>query len=273
MKLTTFTSIGRPIDPSYPTNRAIGLLAIAVILAGTVFQVLRGVPIVQSGIWGLGAGIAVFLAWAICRELDPDNDLSAFVATGFAIVGLIFGGLPNLGILFWLLLVVRVVNRTTGLPATLIDSLAVVGFGGWLSFREYWAFGIFTAIALFLDYQLPPANRQQNLFAGISAVIAAVAFFAGGQTAGEWSLSAGAIATGFSLLFLPVFLGSRRVTTVADESGETLNPVRVQAGQALALSTGIATALWSGEAGLIALLSLWAAVLGAGLYRLLIARQ
>ena len=60
------------------------------------------------------ASLVVVLSWAIARELDPDYDLSAFVATGLSLVGLIMFGLPKITVLLWILLVARMVNRTRG---------------------------------------------------------------------------------------------------------------------------------------------------------------
>jgi hypothetical protein len=84
----------------------------------------------------------VFLAWVLCRELDPDHDLSAFVAVGLALGGLFLWGLTRLVVLLWLILILRVVNRTMGLPAGILDSLAVLGLGIWLSFGGNWGYGV-----------------------------------------------------------------------------------------------------------------------------------
>lgn len=97
-----FTSINRPIDPKYPTNRAIALFALIVMIVGGIFQLLTGTGWLLGGFWGLGAGITVFFVWAICRELDPDHDLSAFVAASLALLGLFFWELPGLLELLWL---------------------------------------------------------------------------------------------------------------------------------------------------------------------------
>ncbi|UFP96238.1 hypothetical protein [Gloeobacter morelensis] len=268
MKLSDLTAIGRPVDLSYPTNRAIALLAAVTTFGGSVFQLFMGAPWLQSGLWGLTAGIAVFLAWAIARELDPDKDLAAFVAAGLAMVGVALWGLPNLAVLFWLLLVVRVVNRSTGLSVQWSDSLAVLALGSWLAFQGNWAYAALTAVALWLDSQLMPANRGQVAFAAVGAALTLLALVFGeaAPNAGI-SLAAGAVAMGLAAVFLPVLVGSSRLVSVGDEDGETLVPIRVQAAQALALAAGIEIALWSGVAGLTAVAPFWAAVLGTAAYR------
>ncbi|MBW4696891.1 MAG: hypothetical protein KME03_03110 [Aphanocapsa lilacina HA4352-LM1] len=268
MKLSDLTAIGRSVDLSYPTNRAIAVLAGLTAAALSVLQLCLGTPWLQSALWGLTAGISVFLAWAIARELDPDQDLSAFVAAGLAIVGIGIWGLPDLGMLFWLLLLVRMVNRTTGLSAKWSDSLAVLALGGWLAFQGNWAFAALTAVALWLDSQLRPTNRPQLVFAGLGAALTAIALvFAGVTPDGGVSFAAGALAVGLSAAFLPVLVGSSRMVSVGDEDGEALVPMRVQAAQAVVLAAGIEAALWSGAVGLVALVPFWAAVLGTAAYR------
>jgi hypothetical protein len=268
MEMRNFTSIGRPIDPNYPTNRAVAILAALVALAAMVLKLITGFAILQSVIWGLSAGLAIFLTWAICRELDPDNDLSAFVAVGWALIGLTFWGLPDAGSLFWILLAVRIVNRTTGLSATIFDSLGVAAFGSWLSFQGNWGIGFFTAVAFFLDAQLPSGKQQQKRFAILSGVIATSALAIGNNGFGAHGIPlALGIALGCSVFFWPVFAGSQTMATIADDTGEALNGSRVQSGQILALGAGLEIALCHGTAGLVAMMPLWAAVLGAASYR------
>ena len=117
MKLTDVTTLGRPVDPRYPTNLAVVVLSPVVVVAGTIYRLVSGYALLEGVLWGIGAGLAVFLAWALGRELDPDHDLSAFVGAGLTVFGLLLTGLPSLLVLFWLLLALRVVNRSTGLPA------------------------------------------------------------------------------------------------------------------------------------------------------------
>ena len=268
MKLSKITSIGRPVDFNYPTNRAIGILSIVVLVATTLLQLFAGKDLFVAWFWGVGAGLTVFLAWALGRELDPDHDLSAFAAAGLAVIGLFVFGLANLGRLFWLLLAVRVVNRTTGLPATITDSLAVAGLGGWLVFNGNWGFGVLTVVAFLLDNQLAPPHRQQIIFAGLSALSTLAIVILQGPLWPEagFSWGAGAIALGISAVFIPVILGSSSLKGVEDESGEGLKPVRVQAGQALALSAGIEIALWSGTLGFKSMMPLWTTVVGAAVF-------
>lgn len=272
MQINNITAIARPIDPDYSTNRAIAVVAMVVTVGGAIFQLLTSGELIQSALWGIAAGFAVFLAWALGRELDPDHDLSAFVAAGWALIGVLFLDLPSIIVLFWILLLVRIVNRTVGLPARILDSLLILGLAGWLTLQGNWIVGLTTALAFFLDGQLSPPHRRQLLFAGITFLVTVISFFLTGGIHGEANLSSPGLLALLvvSVLFALVIIDSRELRTLGDQTSEPLNPKRVQAAQIIALLTGIQFALWRGDPGLVSLMPLWAAMLGVALYRLFV---
>lgn len=264
------TGIGRPIDFDYPSNRAVFFLTLAVIGIGTGYRLIGGRGVFLGVLWGLGAGAAVFLAWALGRELDPDNNPSAFIAAGFALIGIFFWGIPSLAILFWLLIGVRILNRTTGLAPTVLDSLVFLGLGIGISYKGNWVVALFTVAVFLLDSYLLQGKRRSLFFALVSAVAFAASliwreeFWSGMDFSG---LSFGA-ALLISVIFLPVILGSRQMDSEMDNSEEKLIPIRIQAGQVLSVLFLTLTALWGGMNGLISVLPLGAAALGAGVFRL-----
>jgi hypothetical protein len=268
VKLTDLSAIGRSIDPRYPTNVAIFLLALAVGAGGTLAQWLAGGTWLDSLLWGAGAGFSVAIAWALGRELDPDHDLSAFLGAGLALLGLFFFELPGLLGLVWAMLLLRVVNRTGGLPARVTDSLALLGLGSWMAWQGSWALGIWTALAFALDAWLPPPERRQLPFAGFALLAAFVSLALGSglpaEEPGPWPLWAAALGT--SALFLLLVVRSRTVQSVGDATGELLHPRRVQAAQGLGLLVGLQAVWWGGVEGLAAWHPLWAALLGVALY-------
>jgi hypothetical protein len=268
MKLNQISSIGRPIDPNYPTNRAIALLTIGVMTAGAAFQFFAGRSLAQSGVWGMQTGLAVFLAWALCRELDPDHDLSAFVAAGMALVGSFVCGAGSLGSIFWLIVLLRIVNRTTGLKATLLDSLGVLGLGAWLAWQGNWGYLAVTALGLLLDGLLGDRNNRQIALAALGGCLGVAVLILNGQIweKNQVSMAALGIASGLSAAFIPLIATSGKIVSVGDANREPLNPHRVRAAQGLAILAGMQAAFWSGAEGLAAFLSLWAATSGASLF-------
>jgi hypothetical protein len=269
MKITKFTSIARILDPHYPTNLGIIVLCVVVMIGGALIQTMSGVGWLESGLWGIRAGVGVFFAWAVARELDPDNDFAAFIAAGLALTGLALWDLPYLGALFWLMLVLRIVNRTTGLPATVLDSLLVLGMGGWLSFQGNWYYSVFTVIALLLDSRLEPKHRRQLAMAGLGLVItvSALTFGEVGEGADGLSIQAIAISLALAVVFAPVIAMTRSVESVGDETGERLSVGRIRVAQGLAIAVGLQEALLRGMAGLVMVSPLWAAISGVTIYR------
>ena len=273
MKLSDLTSLGRiPIDPRYPTNIAIAALALVVTIAGTLWRLLSGLALLESALWGIGVGLVVFLTWALGRELDPDHDLSAFAGAGLVPIALLLVDTPSLLVVFWLLLVLRIVNRTVGLPAKPLDSLAVLGLGAWLTWQGYWMVGLVTSVAFLLDGLLSPPLRT-HLYLSCLAFVATVVLtiFQGGM-AMETGPTMPVVISSVAMagLFLILIATTRELEAVGDATGTLLSPRRVQAAQVLALLTALLFAWWDGASGVVTVLPLWAAMVGVSLYRLAI---
>jgi hypothetical protein len=206
------------------------------------------------------------------RELDPDNDFSAFVGAGLVLIAFLLSDMPSLLVILWLLVVLRIVNRTVGLPAKPLDSLGVLGLGAWLAWQGYWMTGLITAFAFLLDGLLSPPLRSHLFVSGLAFVTTVALFIFHGGLAMESGSNMLVVVFSIVLagLFLPVIATTRKVEALGDATGEVLNPKRVRAAQVVALLTALLFAWWAGASGLITLLPLWAAMIGVGLYRLAI---
>jgi hypothetical protein len=271
MKLTDFTALGRvPVDPGYPTTWAIAALALVVAIAGTIVHLLTGAALLESVLWGIGAGFVPFLTWALGRELDPDHDLSAFVGAGLVLIAFLLPEMPSLVLILWLLLVLRTVNCSVGLPAKPLDSLGVLGLGTWLAWQGYWMVGLMTAVAFLLDGLLSPPLRYHLFVSGLAFVTTVILSFFHGDMSMETGPSMSVVVSSVVAagLFLIVIATTRKVEAVGDATGKVLNPRRVQAAQVLALLTGLLFAWWAGASGMVTVLPLWAAMIGVSLYRL-----
>lgn len=247
MRISDFTGIARALDPRYLTNRAILVLMLA---AATGWSVATG------DLWQGGrAALDVFFAWALCRELDPDHDYSAFLAAALVLVGLALGATSSAP-LFWLLLVIRVVNRTTGLGATHVDSLLVLYLG------VTSACGLLTALAFALDAVLRHGRRRQWLYA--------TAALLGSPWHLDWSQPSPpdlVVTLSLGVLFLLVVHSSRQLASVDDTTTQPLDPTRVRCGQLLALTVGLLGSAFAGFAWQ-QVLPLWTAVAAASLWRI-----
>jgi hypothetical protein len=76
-RIYKYTSIGRPLERAFPTNRAVLLLMPlgAILGAATAWMDGLSAPaVVQQAFVFL---LVVFAGWALARELDPDDHTAA----------------------------------------------------------------------------------------------------------------------------------------------------------------------------------------------------
>jgi hypothetical protein len=188
------------------------------------------------------------------------------------LIALLLVGAPSLLLILWLLLVLRLVNRTTGLPAKTLDSLGVLGLGAWLNWQGYWMVGLVTSVAFLLDGLLPPPLRRQLFASGLAFLATVILSTFHGEMAMETGPTMPVVISSVMMaaLFLVVIVTSGDVQAVGDATREPLIPRRVRTAQVLALLIALLFAWWDGASGVVALLPLWAAMIGVGLYRLAI---
>ncbi|MFW6039879.1 MAG: hypothetical protein ACOC9N_02245, partial [Gemmatimonadota bacterium] len=255
------TSIGRPLDPAYPTNRAVlVLLPVAAMLAGGLAAV--GDAGLAGVLWRAGGGaLAAFGSWALAREIAPDDEIrGAFgaMALGF-IAYLVFEAalVPVFAALFF----ARMVARTTGLAATGLDSLVVATIALFTAWRmgSPWPAAA-GAAAFVLDAVLAPRLARQWLFAGLCAG-GAVALTSAGLAPHlvpvRPDLGARTAATIIVVGTIARIVATRDMSARGDATDEPLSATRVRAAQAVALLTALATAA-SGSAGIEAGALVWA---------------
>ncbi len=264
MKISDFTSLARVVDPRYPTNLAILILST---LAGGVlflYKIYQGVDLSSSIISAIALSLTVFLTWALGREIDPEHELAAFAGLFLVIPGYLLFPAPNLGAVFTTLLLLRFLIRTTGLSPKFLDSIAIFGLGIWLVFQGDCIFGFMTAAVFFLDSRLPDPKKKNLYFSGIVMVLTILSFYVQKPAAPQANIfsTESFIVIGVILLFTPLIAHSRNTQVICDFPGETINPLRLQIGQFLAIT--IVTLVWiiQGIDGIIALIPVWGSIVG-----------
>lgn len=271
------TSIGRPLEPGYPTNRALLLLLplAALFAAGARLALGDGAAAAASA--AVSGLLVTFGAWALTRELVPDDEPAAFVSAALALAALLVAGTESLLPLFAALLLVRIVNRSTGLAPRPLDSLLVLAMALWTarSMQQPLLAGV-AALAFALDATLPGGRRLQLL----PAVICAAAFVVFGM---RENLSLGLPASGpvaalaivcTGALFLALITATSRVRSHGDvgppdsAGPQPLSLPRVRAGMAIGLLAAIQPLLAEGARQRLDVV-LWACLAGAVLGQLL----
>lgn len=121
-------TLNRKIDIHYNTNRWILIIAALVSVLG----------IFISGdlLTGLKIGLAVFLTWAMSREIDPKREYAAFASVVFSLYSLFVVFKVDLLLVFFILLATRLVNHISGKKPTLLDLASLIGLAVFLSFNS-----------------------------------------------------------------------------------------------------------------------------------------
>jgi hypothetical protein len=166
--LYEISSIGRPIDPRFPSNKAIMIVCAVALVGGAVWGGVQDGTLAGAAAQGLSATLTVFLAWALGRELDPDVNRTAFIAVAFAVAVWAMLGASDLWITAATLGLTRIVNRTVGPPAKLTDSCIVAGVIAFaVLWAGHWTLTLAAAIAFALDAVLPEGRKRQLVFGAI----------------------------------------------------------------------------------------------------------
>jgi hypothetical protein len=261
------TSIGRPLDPSYRTNLAVLILMPVAALVAGVVAAISGDPLGAIAAQALVGPLAAFGAWALARELAPDDNPAAFVSMALAVAASLTVDSPSLLLLFATLGMVRIVNRTVGPPARLTDSLVVLGLilvTAWITRSP--GLPVVGAIAFALDASLEDGMRRQLAFAMLALAGAAVAVGVLDTAAQSHAIpiATGALVGVVSVGFGIAIARTRRLSSVADATGQPLSVNRVRAGMFIALLVAVQAVLL-GITGLELSALVWATLAGVAI--------
>ena len=161
-RMYDYTSIARPLDPAWPSNKAVLILVPLAALTGLAYSLGGGTGFLPALNTAFIQAAAVFGTWALARELMPDDHVSAFISMALGFAATLVFAAPGLLVVFATLLLVRVLNRSSGLAPQTRDSVAVTLLVIWTvySSKSPW-FGAVGALTFFLDGILyKPAKRQ-----------------------------------------------------------------------------------------------------------------
>lgn len=263
------TALVRPIDPTLPSNR---LAVFAAAIVALVATLVTGLVEPDAGVLaaagrGLGSGVGTFLAWAIARELHPDEPMAARNAV-LAYLPALFLGTPALAALFALLLAARITLRSTGTVPTPLDLgvLAVVAGVAATSGAGFVA-GLALAWAVLDDSRLPePAPELRSQLAAIT--VAAVALTVSIVTGSFMTAWRGPRLLEFAWLALVVVAVVVRprpaVVTSTDDRDGQLSVARLVRARMLVVAGIGASILWAGADAVPALAPAAAALIGVG---------
>lgn len=242
-RIYQYTSIGRPLDPAWPTNKAVLVLLPLAAALGAALAWAGGEPLPAVLSAALRCALSIFVAWALARELDPDDPSAAFISLGLGLLVAVAGDSPGLLTAFATLGLVRIVNRSTGLAARKSDSLLLLLLSvGTLYWTASPLFGIVAALAFALDGSLREPLRHQWVFALVclgGTVVFMVDHDLGLGPVGapdslfEW------LSVLVLLMFALYLLLTRRVRSRGDIGDRPLDLNRVRGGMAVGLLAAV----------------------------------
>lgn len=226
------------------------------------------------GTWsshGLGSGarggMAVFLGWAIVRELAPRRWLAAALAP-VAVVAFAIPGETDLLACWCVLMAVRIASRSVGEPPTTLDLVLLAPFAAWVATRPA---GLPAALVLAAIVFLEEPRRRARL----AGVVALLLVIASGATEGtitmrpSWNdpvlLERVLLAAALAAAAVVLFTRAPARTRVRDDRKRGLiSGHRVRSARVAALASVLAAVAWSGVDGAFALSSVSGAVLATG---------
>ncbi|MFP3953309.1 MAG: hypothetical protein ACLFVS_04195 [Candidatus Acetothermia bacterium] len=258
------TAIGRPLDPSYPSNLFIMIFSGAGMVGFALSEFLLSGGALDSLAFGVRAGLGIFLTWALGRELDPDNPATATVSSVGIVGPIALWGTPGLLVAAWSLFILRVLNRTTGLKANLGDTIFITALSGLLGYFINPAIVAAGFLVFIADGVARNPNHRHLLTGSLLGIEGFVLWLVDPPGAPTYVNSVPVLVTVFTvgLAYLPTILLVRNLESRGDNSGEPLDPVRVKLAQLVALLLAVYFALWGGTNGLYDLLALWSVFAG-----------
>jgi hypothetical protein len=258
-----YSGLARSIDPAYPTNKAVLLFAPVAFLLGALYAYYAGYQLGETTLAGINAGLLLFIAWALTRELSPDDNVAAFVGAGFAMALWPRVGPQSILAPAVLLVAARLVNRSSGTASTMIDSVVVTTVFGSMAWLSSWAYGVVGILALTLDALLDPPGYQDRrrdhlAFAGLLVLVTGTRVIVGVEPP-TWPAHLPAFATIVGLGLLAMMLYPRP-RSVGDVDKRPLTHARVRGALAVGLAGAMLLTLDPGV-DLFRLVGVWSCVL------------
>jgi len=205
-------------------------VASGALLAGAILSLVEGDALGNAVFRGLTWGGSAFLAWALCRETDPDRWYSAFFAAAGALGSVIWLGSPSFLFLLWFLLAMRHISRSTGSPPGVLDFVVLYGIKLWLGFTAHWTIPLLTfPTVFFADIRRFPRAVRIGLPLALPTAAVLLGFTRGWHFVTPqwgWLEILGLMAV--VLAVVPVIASYRRVRSVDDRASMPLKSHRVQ---------------------------------------------
>ncbi len=259
MQLPRLSSLARSVAPWHPATAWALSTSFAVFVSASFAHGLAG---------GFRGAVAVFLAWAITRELAPKRFLASLLAP-FAGVAFAIPGDTDLLACVGVLLAARVASRSVGDAPTLLDCIALVPIAAWLATRpEGLPVALVLAAVVFVQDRERRLRLTGLLMLGAALLVGSTEGTLTVRTAWEDpTLSAQVLmaATAAAAIVLLAWPLPRRLHVRDDRRRGHLRGPRIRVARIVTVAAVGAAIAWVGTSGVFELSSASAAVLAAAL--------
>jgi hypothetical protein len=260
LQLQRITGLYRKVDLVYPSNR----LAVIVSMVATALVAIISLDMLLA----LLSGATTFSSWALGRELDPDRprtaNLSA-ITVGLVLSVLAFNDRLNLQDVLLgaivtgsMMVMARVITRSTGLAATVFDAAALLAVALGSGLIDPQVAVILVAIAtlgIILDRALEhhPYLANWSWFGFATYALVGLYFL---WSSGTWLVLTGIV---FTVGTLNIVLTSKFTPSSLSDIGTRLEPSRLVVASVLVSLAAIGLASQGMSVALVGLLSvgLW----------------
>ena len=255
----TFT-LGRTIDGKYLTNQLIIAVTIFSFIYGFLIQYYIKYNFLESIFLGLIISIITFLSWALNRELYPQDEYAAIVgAILFIIILPWYKIIPSLILfLLWFIIILRLINQTTGLKPTSIDRLIILLLTIIISYFFSWIFLILMVLIFSLNYRL---SKEKNdiIYMLIGLILTPILIFYQDLFYNQNTVNFqnGLIIFLLMIVFLIFMWLNKDKNVMGDYSNKKVPFNRIFSAQIISVFLIFAYILWFGDESIILLFPLW----------------
>lgn len=170
------SSLIRIFDIKEKTTKLILGICLIFLIIFYVWAIYNGQSIFKAIITSISKSLGFYLCWNFARELDPDAKVEAFY--GLVPLAFIFFIMDNLLILpgIFLLLLTRILSRSSGHPSTNFDLIIILFFSVYLYLFYSFLFPLTAALFLFADYKLKGGQKRNLPYALFMLIISLLSF-------------------------------------------------------------------------------------------------
>lgn len=219
-------ALARPVKLEHRPTRWAALLSVLAFCAVSAWKLMQGLEFYDAAMVGLGDGLMLFLCYMLGRELDPDRSWGGIAGGMLAVFWSLWAGAPNVLVLFLLLFVQRMLNRSSGAMHNILDNLLLLGCAFWLLHDGGWLYPMLLAAAYVVESQVPKGAYYSLYLAAIAMVML---FFGDiDTTAGVLSIPYIVLGATAVILFLPMLRMSTLVLQREDRTGVRMDGSRLR---------------------------------------------